>query len=84
MQKYVVEYEYQTPLTDDLHNEEAARIDPCLAEYGVLWKASYLATDRMRMFCEFEGADAQSVRDVQNAAQASFERVRAAEVIGES
>jgi hypothetical protein len=31
--------------------------------------------------CEYEAADAQSVRDVQNAAQATFERVWAAEMI---
>ena len=33
------------------------------------------------MICEYEAADAQSVRDVQDAAQASFERVWRAEVI---
>ena len=75
MQKYVVEYEYQTPLTDDLHNEEAARIDPCLAEYGVLWKASYLATDRMRMFCEFEAESAEQIRNALRSAEVRFQRV---------
>jgi hypothetical protein len=33
------------------------------------------------MVCEYEAADAQSVRDVQTAARANFDRVWAAEVM---
>jgi hypothetical protein len=33
------------------------------------------------MICEYEAADAQSVRDVQNAAHASFERAWAADTM---
>ena len=48
---------------------------PCLAEYGVLWKASYLATDRMRMFCEFEAESAEQIRNALRSAEVRFARV---------
>lgn len=75
MQKYVVEHEYKTPLTDEAHNEEARRADPCLKEYGVVWKCSYLAVDRMRMICEFEADTAERIRDALRSAEVPFVRV---------
>ena len=75
MQKYVVEHEYQRPLTDELHNEEARRADPCLARYGVTWVASYLAVDRMKQLCEFEAETAEQIRDALRSAEVPFVRV---------
>lgn len=75
MQKYVVEHEYKTPLTDEKHNEEAARADPCLKQYGVTWKCSYLSSDRMRMICEFEADSAERIRDALRSAEVPFVRV---------
>jgi hypothetical protein len=44
---------------------------------------SRLSADRRRMVCEFEAADAQTVREVQSVAKMPFERVWPADVIGE-
>jgi hypothetical protein len=75
MQKYVVEHEYKTPLTEALHDEESRRAEPCLQQYGVKWMASYLATDRMRMICEFEAETAEQIRDALRSAEVAFVKV---------
>jgi hypothetical protein len=74
MPVYVVEHEYQTPLTDELHNEEVRRADPCLAQYGVTWKASYIASDRLKQICEFEAVNAEQVRSALRSADVPFAR----------
>jgi hypothetical protein len=75
MQRYIVEHEYKAPLTDQLHDEEAKRADPCLKQYGVTWVTSYLATDRMKMVCEFECESAEGIRDALRSAEVPFARV---------
>ena len=75
MQKYVVEHEYKTPLSDEVHSEEARRLDPCLAQYGVTWMASYLASDRMKMICEFDAESAEQIRDALRSADVAFVKV---------
>jgi hypothetical protein len=75
MPLYIVEHEYKEPLTEEKHNAEAKRADPCLAKYGVSWKASYLATDRMKMVCEFESETSEKIRDALRSAEVPFARV---------
>jgi hypothetical protein len=75
MAQYIVEHEYKTPLTDDVHNEEAKRADPCLKQYGVTWVASYLAVDRMKMVCEFEADSQEHIRNALRSAEVAFVRV---------
>ena len=75
MQKYVVEHEYKTPLTDEAHNEESRRAEPCLKQYGVTWKCSYLSLDRMKMICEFEADSAERIRDALRSADVAFVKV---------
>ena len=75
MALYIVEHEYREPLTDEKHSEEAKRADPCLAKYGVTWKGSYLATDRMKMICEFEAESSEKIRDALRSAEVRFARV---------
>lgn len=75
MPSYVVEHEYETPLTDEKHNAEAQRADPCLARYGVKWRRSYLATDRMKMVCEFEAESNEHIRSALRSAEVPFARV---------
>jgi hypothetical protein len=75
MGNYIVEYEYKTPFTDEKHNEGAARLDPCLARYGVTWIASYLAVDRLKMVCEFEAESMEHIRDALRSAEVSFAKV---------
>ena len=72
---YVVEHEYQEPLTDERHTEEGKRADPCLAEHGVKWRASYLALDRMKMVCEFECETAEQIQSALRSADVAFVRV---------
>ena len=75
MPQYIVEHEYKTPLTDEAHNQESARADPCLKQYGVTWIASYLAVDRMKMVCEFEAESQEHIRNALRSAEVAFVRV---------
>ena len=75
MPQYIVEHEYRTPLTDELHDEEAKRTDPCLQQHGVTWIASYLAVDRMKMVCEFEAGSQEHIRNALRSAEVPFARV---------
>jgi uncharacterized protein DUF4242 len=75
----ILEKEFEPPLTDAAHDEEAARLDPCLATHGVRWLRSYLSTDRRRMVCAFEAADAEALRSALRSAGVGFGRVWAAE-----
>jgi hypothetical protein len=84
MTRIIVERTFEAPLTvDELHAVET-RMAPCLALYGVRWIRSRLSSDRRRMICEYEAADVASVRNVQQESQASFDRMWAAEVMGEA
>ena len=75
MPRYVVEHEYKAPLTEEQHSEEARRADPCLAKYGVKWKATYLAADRMKMLCDFEAETAEEIMNALRSAEVPFVRV---------
>jgi hypothetical protein len=76
----LVEQTFDPPLTDEEHNRRSALIDKCLQMRNARWMRSYLSADRRRMVCEFEAADAQSVRDSFRSADAPFERVWSAEL----
>ncbi len=54
--------QYTTPLTVEAHDVGAARLKPCLEEYGVTWKRSFLSQDCLQMWCQFEASDAEAVR----------------------
>jgi hypothetical protein len=77
----IVERSFDPPFNQADMEAVSGRIGACLDLYGVRWIRSRLSADRRRMICEYEAADAQSVRDVQNAAHASFERVWSAETM---
>ncbi|MDN3562981.1 DUF4242 domain-containing protein [Paeniroseomonas aquatica] len=82
MPRFIVERTFEPPLTpEDLHGVEG-RMAPCLELYRVQWLRSYWSEDRRRMVCEYEAADAASVRDVQREAGATFDRVWPAELLG--
>jgi hypothetical protein len=55
----------------------------CLLElvYRVVWNRSPISSDRKRMVCEYEAADAETVRKVQREAAAEFDRVRVGDVV---
>lgn len=75
MAHLIVESTFSTPLTDEEHDRAAKRLDPCLEAHGAKWMRSYLSTDRLRMVCEFEAADAEAVRSSYRSAGERFERV---------
>jgi len=81
MSRIIVERNFETPQSDADMAKVADRERPCLGIYNVQWKRSLLSTDRRRMVCEYEAADAETVRKVQREAQASFDTIWAAEVI---
>jgi hypothetical protein len=76
----IVEHLFETALTDEEHGRAGKRLDECAKLRNVRWMRSYLATDRMRMFCEFEGPDVESVRDAHRSAGITFARAWAAEL----
>ena len=81
MPRIIVERSFDPPLTQDDVDAAGRRVAGCLDLYRVRWIRSYFSADRRRMVCEYEAADAQSVRDVQNTARVPFERVWPAEVM---
>jgi len=54
--------QYQTPLSDNAHDTAAGRLKPCLKQYGIRWKRSFLSNDRLQMWCEFDATDVEAVR----------------------
>jgi hypothetical protein len=84
MPRIIVERTFDPPISPEDLIAAMQRIGGCVDLYGARYIRSRVSTDRRRSFCEFDAADAQSVRDLQIAAQAPFDRVWPAEVIGES
>jgi len=80
MAAIIVESTFAAPLTDEQHDDFAKRVDPCLEAHGARWIRSYLSTDRLRMVCEFEAADAEAVRASYRSAGVGFARAWTAEV----
>jgi hypothetical protein len=80
MARLILEKEFDPPLTVDLHDREAQRVDPCLEAYGARWIRSVLSSDRRRMICEFEAPDAEAVRAAFRSAKVPFARVWSGEV----
>src|SRR5262245_26808174 len=75
----ILEKEFDPPLTEEAHDAEAEQLDPCLQVHGVRWIRSYLSSDRRRMICEFEAADAEALRGALRSAGVPFTRVWSAE-----
>ena len=54
--------QYKTPLSEQVRDMAADRIEPCLKQYGITWKRSFLSHDRLQMWCQFEAKDVEAVR----------------------
>jgi len=80
MTHLIVEQTFESPLTDEEHGRIGHRLDECLTAYGAKWVRSYLASDRRRMVCAFEGPDAEAVRSSYRSAGVAFDRVWTAEM----
>jgi len=81
MARIVVERSFAQPPSDEDLTAAGMRERPCLDLYGVAWLRSVISADRLRMVCEYEAADAESVRKVQREAGNGFERVWAGRLI---
>lgn len=77
----IVERTFDRPPSEDDLTAAGIRERPCLELYGVAWRRSIISADRLRMVCQYEAADAESVRKVQREAGNAFDRVWAGEMI---
>ncbi len=80
MARVLVEQVFTEPFTDERAAEYARRFDPCLEVRSGTWRRSSLSKDRLRMVCEFEAPDAESVREACRVAGIPYERIWAADV----
>ena len=81
MPSIIVERTFAAPPSEEDLTAAGIRERPCLSMYHVKWKRSLLSADRLRMICEYEAGDAESVRKVQREAGNGFDRVWSAQVI---
>jgi hypothetical protein len=77
----VVERTFERPPTEEELTAAGIRERPCLGIYGVEWRRSLMSADGLRMICQYEAPDAESVRKVQREAGNGFDRVWAGSVI---
>lgn len=80
MTRVLVEHVFTEPFTDERAMAVARQLDPCIEVRNGAWRRSSLSKDRLRMVCEFEAPDAESVREAHRSAGVPFERVWAAHV----
>jgi SAM-dependent methyltransferase len=80
MARVMVEQAFDEPMTDERYASLSKMLDPCLTLRSGVWRRSSLALDRLRMICEFEAPDAQSVREAFRASTIPYERVWTADV----
>ena len=81
MARIVVERSFSSPQSDQDMKVVADRERPCLALHEVAWKRSLISADRQRLVCEYEAADAETVRKIQREADAAFDRIWVADVV---
>lgn len=79
--RIIVERSFDTPQSDADMQRVADRERPCLAAYQAAWKRSVLSSDRKRMVCEYEAADAETMRRIQREAGAEFDRIWVGDII---
>jgi hypothetical protein len=80
MARVMVEQAFAEPLTDERYGQLSKQLDPCLEIRNGTWRRSMLSKDRLRLVCEFEAPDAESVREALRMAKVPHERVWAADV----
>jgi hypothetical protein len=80
MARVMVEHVFTEPFTDDRYKASAEKLDPCLEVRNGAWRRSSLSKDKLRMICEFEAPDAESVRQALRSAGLSYEKVWTADV----
>jgi len=81
MPMIVVERSFDPPQTDAEHDLAARKLGPCCEMRNVRWVRSYVSLDRRRGFCQFEAADAETVRQAHHAADVPYDRVWPSDVV---
>ena len=76
----IVEQLFEQPLSDEEHSRLGKRLDSCVELRNGRWMRSYLSSDHLRMICEFEAPDAQSIRDAYGAAGITVQTVWTSEL----
>ena len=84
MTRVIVERRFDGPVSDADLQAIFERQTGCFQIYNVAYVRGNLSMDRLRMICEYEAADTESVRRVQREAGAGFEAIWPAMVVGES
>ena len=77
----LVEYQYDPPVSLEEKAADGQRLGPCLQQRGIRHLRSWLSQDRTWGVCEYEAADAESVREAYRSAQVKFSRVRGADLL---
>jgi Protein of unknown function (DUF4242) len=80
MARVIVEQVFKEPFGDEAYAKFAKKLDPCMEVRNGLWRRSSLSVDRLRMTCEFEAPDAESVREAFRTAGIEYERAWTATV----
>jgi hypothetical protein len=78
----LVEYEHDPPITNEQLAADGQRLMPCLEARGIRHLRTWKSSDRRWGVCEYEAADAESVREAYRSAQVKFLRVRSADLFG--
>lgn len=81
MERVMVERVFTTPVDLAAVKESAAHANPCFSSRRVRFVRTLVARDGLRMICEYEAPDAESVRIANQLACMPFERVWTAEVV---
>ncbi|HEX2166766.1 MAG TPA: nickel-binding protein [Longimicrobiales bacterium] len=75
MARVIVERIFDPPLTEAEHMARSQRLNPCLEPSKIRWIRSFVSNDRRHGVCEFEAADAETVRVAHRTAEVPFTRV---------
>jgi hypothetical protein len=78
----LVEYEHDPPITNEELADVGQRLTPCLEVRGIKHMRTWKSSDRRWGVCEYEAADAESLREAYRSAQVTFLRVRTADLFG--
>lgn len=81
LHRIIVERSFDAPHSEAEMMVIRGRMEPCFAAYQVSWKRTVVSADRKRIVCEYEAADAESVRRIQHESGAQFDRIWVGDVI---
>ena len=71
----IVQYSFDTPLSDEALRAAFDALKPCLEVRGIRRLRSWLADDRRRMICEYQATDAQTVREAYLSAGVGYAQI---------